>query len=64
MPAKLYTALLVLRGAPHSASASLSVLERLARDLLRRIAPRMLVSDEVLHLLAGNYREQRASLNL
>ncbi|MDN8618185.1 TniB family NTP-binding protein [Variovorax ginsengisoli] len=51
-------------GAPHSASASLSVLERLARELLRRIAPRMLVVDEVHHLLAGNYREQRASRNL
>lgn len=61
---RFYTALLFVLGAPHSASASLSVLERLARELLRRIAPRMLVVDEVHHLLAGNYREQRASLNL
>lgn len=61
---RFYSALLFVLGAPHSASASLSVLERLARELLRRIAPRMLVVDEVHHLLAGNYREQRASLNL
>ena len=60
----MHTALLFVLGAPHSASASLSVLERLARELLRRIAPRMLVVDEVHHLLAGNYREQRASRNL
>ena len=40
------------------------VLEHLARGLLRHIAPRMLIVDEVHHLLAGNYREQRASLNL
>jgi type II secretory pathway predicted ATPase ExeA len=45
-------------------TATLSVLERLARDLLRRIAPRMLIVDEVHHLLAGGYREQRAALNL
>jgi len=61
---RFYSALLFELGAPHSASASLSVLERLARELLRRIAPRMLIVDEVHHLLAGNYREQRASLNL
>lgn len=61
---RFYTSLLFELGAPHSATASLSVLERLARELLRRIAPRMLVVDEVHHLLAGNYREQRASLNL
>jgi type II secretory pathway predicted ATPase ExeA len=61
---RFYTSLLFELGAPHSATASLAVLERLARELLRRIAPRMLVVDEVHHLLAGNYREQRASLNL
>ncbi|MEJ8859132.1 TniB family NTP-binding protein [Variovorax robiniae] len=61
---RFYSALLFELGAPHSASASLSVLERLARELLRRIAPRMLVVDEVHHLLAGTYREQRSSLNL
>ncbi len=61
---RFYSALLFELGAPHSTRASLSTLERLTRDLLRRIAPRMLVVDEVHHLLAGSYREQRASLNL
>ena len=61
---RFYAALLFELGAPHSATASLSTLERLVRDLLRRIAPRMLIVDEVHHLLAGGHREQRASLNL
>ena len=61
---RFYVALLFELGAPHSMTASLSSLERLARDLLRRIAPRMLIVDEVHHLLAGGHREQRASLNL
>ncbi len=51
-------------GAPHNAAASLAVLERLARDLLRRMDPSMLIVDEVHHLLAGTYGEQRAALNL
>jgi len=51
-------------GAPHNAGVTLASLERLARDILRRIAPRMLIVDEVHHLLAGSYREQRAALNL
>ena len=29
-----------------------------------RMAPRMLIVDEVHHLLVGSHREQRASLNL
>lgn len=61
---RFYSALLFELGAPHNTSSGLSTLERLARDLLRRIAPRMLVVDEVHHLLAGSYREQRGSLNL
>lgn len=61
---RFYSALLFELGAPHSASAGISALERLARELLRRIAPRILIVDEVHHLLAGSYREQRASLNL
>ena len=56
---RFYAALLFELGAPHSATASLSTLERLTRDLLRRIAPRMLIVDEVHHLLAGGHREQR-----
>lgn len=61
---RFYSALLFELGAPHSANARLSVLERLARDLLRRMTPKMLIVDEVHHLLAGSHREQRASLNL
>jgi Bacterial TniB protein len=61
---RFYSSLLFELGAPHNAAASLAVLERLARDLLRRMAPSMLIVDEVHHLLAGTYREQRASLNL
>ncbi|MFS8977653.1 TniB family NTP-binding protein [Cupriavidus necator] len=37
---------------------------RLLQFTLREVSPRMLVVDEVHHLLAGSYREQRASLNL
>lgn len=62
--ARFYSALLFEIGALHSSNASLTKLERLARDLLRRIRPRMLIVDEVHHLLAGSTREQRASLNL
>ena len=61
---RFYSALLFELGAPHNAAAGVSVLERLARELLRRMAPRILIVDEVHHLLAGTYREQRASLNL
>lgn len=61
---RFYGALLFELGAPQSASATLAQLERVARDLLRRIAPRMLIVDEVHHLLAGSHVEQRASLNL
>lgn len=61
---RFYRALLFELGAPQASRATLAALEQLARDLLRRIAPRMLVVDEVHHLLAGSYREQRAALNL
>jgi hypothetical protein len=61
---RFYSALLFELGAPQSASATLAQLERVARDLLRRMAPRMLIVDEVHHLLAGSHIEQRASLNL
>lgn len=61
---RFYSALLFELGAPQSASATLAQLERVSRDLLRRIAPRMLIVDEVHHLLAGSHVEQRASLNL
>jgi len=61
---RFYAALLFELGAPFAPTARLSVLEGLARGLLRRVAPRLLVVDEGHHLLAGSYREQRASLNL
>ncbi|WP_244438941.1 TniB family NTP-binding protein [Paraburkholderia dilworthii] len=61
---RFYSGLLFELGAPHNAAAGLASLERLARDILRRVSPRMLVVDEIHHLLAGSYREQRASLNL
>ncbi|TPQ43525.1 transposase [Cupriavidus pinatubonensis] len=61
---RFYTSLLFELGAPFNASARLNVLEHLSRELLRKVSARMLVVDEVHHLLSGNYREQRASLNL
>jgi len=61
---RFYTALLFELKAPHPPRTSLSVLESLARGLLRDIRPRMLIVDEVHHLLGGGHREQRASLNL
>ncbi|KDP87412.1 TniB protein, partial [Cupriavidus sp. SK-3] len=61
---RFYASLLFELGAPFNAAARLSALEKLTRELLRKVAPRMLIVDEVHHLLAGNYREQRASLNL
>lgn len=62
--ARFYRALLFELGAPQAARSTLAALEQLARDLLRRMSPRMLVVDEVQHLLAGSYHEQRASLDL
>lgn len=61
---RFYASLLFELGAPFNATARLSALEKLTRELLRKVAPRMLIVDEVHHLLAGSYREQRASLNL
>ncbi len=61
---RFYSALLFEIGAPHNPKAGVGVLETLTRTLLRAMKPRMLVVDEVHHLLAGNYREQRAALNL
>lgn len=61
---RFYSGLLFELGAPHNAAAGLASLERLAREILKRVSPRMLVVDEVHHLLAGTYREQRSSLNL
>jgi len=62
-PIRFYSALLFELGATHNPKLGLAGMERLTRDLLRRIAPRMLIVDEVHHLLSGSYREQGASLN-
>jgi len=43
---RLYSGLLFERGTPHNAAAGLASLERLARDILRRVSPGMLVVDE------------------
>jgi Cdc6-like AAA superfamily ATPase len=61
---RFYAALLVEIGAPHSPKAGVGILESLVRKLLREMKPRVMVVDEVHHLLAGSHREQRASLNL
>lgn len=61
---RFYRALLEVLGVPQSPNSTLVTLEFVARDILKRIAPQMLVVDEVHHLLAGSAREQRASLNL
>ncbi len=61
---RFYRALLDVIGVPQGPNTTLASLEQVARDILRRMAPKILVVDEVHHLLAGSSREQRASLNL
>lgn len=61
---RFYRALLEVLGVPQSPNSTLATLEYVARDILKRIGPQILVVDEVHHLLAGSAREQRASLNL
>ena len=61
---RFYRALLSVVGAPQGPSSTLATLEQVPRDVLIRMSPRMLIVDEVHHLLAGTHREQRASLNL
>jgi Bacterial TniB protein len=61
---RFYRALLSVVGAPQGPNSTLACLEQVARDVLLRMEPRMLIVDEVHHLLAGSPREQRASLNL
>jgi hypothetical protein len=48
---RFYSALLFQIGAPHSPKAGIAVLESLTRTLLHAMKPRMLVVDEVHHLL-------------
>ncbi len=61
---RFYRALLEVLGVPQSPNTTLATLEYVARDLLKRLSPQMLIVDEVHHLLAGSAREQRAALNL
>ena len=61
---RLYAALLDTLGAPFFLSDGLVALEYLALHLLRAAQPRILLIDEVHHLLAGTAREQRRALNL
>ena len=61
---RFYGQILQAIGAPFRPSDRISVVETVAMGLLRKIRPRMIVVDEVHHLLAGSAREQRATLNL
>ena len=62
---RFYAALLSEIGVSHSPRSSVAVLERHgAPAAALDEAARMLVVDEVHHLLAGSHREQRASMNL
>jgi Bacterial TniB protein len=61
---RLYGQLLMALNAPYRPGDRLAAVEFTALTLLRKIAPRMIVVDEVHNLLAGSAHEQRSSLNL
>lgn len=61
---RLYGQILMALNAPYRPSDRLAAVEFTALTLLQKIAPRMLIVDEVHNLLAGSAQEQRASLNL
>jgi len=61
---RLYGQLLMALNAPYRPGDRLAAVEYTALTLLRKVAPRMIVVDEVHNLLAGTAHEQRASLNL
>ena len=61
---RVYTQLMSAVGAPSMPNERLHVLEERALRLLRQIRPRVIIFDEVHHLLSGSAREQRRSLNL
>lgn len=61
---RFYGQILQALGAPIRPGDRIFAIETVAMGLLRSIRPRMLVVDEVHHLLAGSARDQRASLNL
>lgn len=61
---RIYGNLLQALGAPFRPGDRLDSLEFITLSLLRRLKPKMIVVDEVHHLLAGTPREQRTALNL
>ena len=61
---RVYAQLLLAAGAPVGIEERLHRIETRALGLLKAIQPQMIIIDEVHHLLAGNPREQRRSLNL
>ena len=61
---RLYGQLLMALNAPYRPGDRLACVEFTALTQLRKVAPRMIVVDEVHNLLAGSAHEQRASLNL
>ena len=61
---RLYGQLLMALNAPYRPSDRLAAVEFTALTLLRQVAPRMIIIDEIHNLLAGSAREQRAALNL
>jgi Bacterial TniB protein len=61
---RFYTALLAAMGAPLRPRQRLAELEQLALRLLRELAVRMLVIDELHHVLAGRGDSRREFLNL
>jgi hypothetical protein len=61
---RLYGQLLMALNAPYRPGDRLAAVEFTALTLLRKVAPRMIVVDEVHNLLAGSVNEQRSSLNL
>lgn len=61
---RLYGQLLMALNAPYRPGDRLAAVEYTALMLLRKVAPRMIVVDEVHNLLAGSAQEQRAALNL
>jgi len=61
---RFYARVLEILGAPYTSYERIDALEGRALYLLRLIGTKLLVIDEVHHLLAGGYRLQRRSLNL
>jgi Cdc6-like AAA superfamily ATPase len=61
---RFYVKLLETIGAPCRPGERVADLEYKALQLLRRMGPKVIVVDEVHHLLAGSGREQRVAMNL